>query len=224
MNAQVLLAVGGHADGRGDVADAHLECGAVRDEVRDVLADAVLHVARRRRPQLIEGHINLDRQVDLRDMDEAVAERARQRPVELRDDHAGGVDRVVVHVHPVPSEQYPWASGGVTLTSAASSFTNPRRKRRGTSERNTGTDLRPALVHRLARVRTHEERAVPEVAGHLRAQVRPGAFRVQVDDSNVLQLGRAGDEGVEKDRRGRSGPLQVHLVARADPGDRLIRL
>ena len=39
----------------------------------------------------------------------------------------------------VPSEQNPWRSGGVALTKTASSGNAPESKRRGTSDRNTGT-------------------------------------------------------------------------------------
>ncbi len=39
----------------------------------------------------------------------------------------------------VPSEQKPWASGGVTLTKATSSGSAPLRKSRGTSDRKIGT-------------------------------------------------------------------------------------
>ena len=38
-----------------------------------------------------------------------------------------------------PSEQKPWASGGVRLSSTASSGSVPDVKRAGTSERKTGT-------------------------------------------------------------------------------------
>ena len=39
----------------------------------------------------------------------------------------------------VPSEQNPWASGGVALTNTTSSGRAPLSNRRGTSDRKTGT-------------------------------------------------------------------------------------
>ena len=39
----------------------------------------------------------------------------------------------------VPSEQNPWASGGVALTKTASSGSDPLSNSRGTSDRKTGT-------------------------------------------------------------------------------------
>ena len=39
----------------------------------------------------------------------------------------------------VPSEQNPWASGGVALTNTASSGSAPISNSRGTSDRKTGT-------------------------------------------------------------------------------------
>ena len=47
----------------------------------------------------------------------------------------------------VPSEQKPWASGGETLQRTASSGMSPPEKRRGTSDRKTGTNsARPSFT------------------------------------------------------------------------------
>ena len=80
-----------------------------------------------------------------------------------------------------------------------------------------------ALVHGLARVGPDEQRAVTEVTGHLRAPDAARPFDVEVDHPDVAQLRRPGDQRIEQDRRGRSGTVDVDLVARADPGDGLIR-
>ena len=69
-------------------ADAHLERRAVGDELGDALADAPLDVAdRRHRDASYGGAVDLDAEVDLIDVHEAVAERARHARVDLRDHH-----------------------------------------------------------------------------------------------------------------------------------------
>ena len=126
---------------RRDRADAELERRAVRDEIGDVLADPALDVADRAGCACsYGGYVDLDREVDVVDVDEALAERPRHRPVELDDDRLRGADRRVHRLDAdVPSEQNPWASGGVALTNTASSGSAPDSKRRGTSDRKTGT-------------------------------------------------------------------------------------
>ena len=69
--------------------------GAVRHEVGDELADPALHVAELWDPVLVRGDVDLDRKVDVVDVDEALAQRPRHRPVELDDDGPGRADRGV---------------------------------------------------------------------------------------------------------------------------------
>ena len=75
----------------------------------------------------------------------------------------------------------------------------------------------PTLVDRGPRVRTHEQRPVPEMGRHLRGEMRPRALRVEMDHPDVLQLGRPGHERVEQDRRGRRRALDVDLLAARMP-------
>ena len=77
---------------RRDRADPELERRAVRDELGDVLADPPLDVADRRAGVLVRRDVDLDGEVDVVDVDEAVAERPRHRPVELDDDRLRGPD------------------------------------------------------------------------------------------------------------------------------------
>ena len=72
--------------------------------------------------------------------------------------------------------------------------------------------LGPALVDGAPGIGADEQGEVPEVAGHLRGQVRAGPFDVQVDDPDVLELGRPGHEGVEQHAGRRRSALDVHLV------------
>ena len=39
---------------------------------------------------------------------------------------------------------------------------------------------------------------MPEMALHLRCEVRTGALRVEVDDRHVVEIGSAGNERVEQ--------------------------
>ena len=76
-----------------DRPDPQLDRCPVRDELGDVLADPPFDLANRAARVLVGRHVHLDRQVDLVDVDEAVAEGPGHRPVELDDDRPGGPDR-----------------------------------------------------------------------------------------------------------------------------------
>ena len=87
-----------------------------------------------------------------------------------------------------PSEQNPCASGGVALTRTASSGSAPRLEQPRHVRQEDRHVVRPALVDGGPRVRTDEQRAMAEVARHLRSEVRPGTFGVEVDHADVPQL------------------------------------
>ena len=76
--------------------------------------------ARRRRssaPVVVRRLVDLDREVDVADVDEAVAEGPRHGAVELGDDRASRPPMAAcIASTETPSEQKPLASGGVTLT------------------------------------------------------------------------------------------------------------
>ena len=69
----------GQRDRGRDRADAHLDGGAIRDELGHVLADAPLDIADRGKDVLVRWLVDVHREVDLVDVDERVAERARHR-------------------------------------------------------------------------------------------------------------------------------------------------
>ena len=113
----------------------------------------------------------------------------------------------------VPSEQNPWASGGVALTRTASSGSSRDSKRRGTSDRNAGMySARPSAMAARA-FGPDEQGPVAEVGRHLGRQVRAGALAVEVDHAHVAELRRPRHERVEEDRRRRRGALDVDLLA-----------
>ena len=99
-----------------------------------------------------------------------------------------------------PSEQNPWASGGVALTKTASSGSDagPEQARDvGQEDRHV---VGPPGVHRGAGIRADEQRPVPEGLGHLGREVRSRPLAVEMDDADVAQLGRPRDERIEQNR------------------------
>ena len=186
------------------------------DQLGDVPADPPLDVADRRAGVDVRRDVDLDGQVDVVDVDEAVAERPRHRPVELHDDGLRGADRGVhrldaraqraeamgvgrrrVHEHDVERER--------------AALEQPRDVRE--EDRDV---VRAALAHGPSRVRPDEQRPMPEVALHLRGQVRTRTLRVQVDDRHVAELVGTGHEGVQQHRRRGCRAVHVHAIARSD--------
>ena len=71
-------------------------------------------------------------------------------------------------------------------------------EQRGDVRQEDRHEVGATLVDGLARVGADEQGAVVEVPGHLRRQVRAGAFTVEVRDLDVVQLGRARDKRIEQ--------------------------
>ena len=92
VDPEVVLVHQGHRRGRRDRADPQLERRPVRHEGRDVRADPLLDVADHRVGVGVRRDVDLDAEVDVVDVDEAVAERPRHRPVELDDDRLRRAD------------------------------------------------------------------------------------------------------------------------------------
>ena len=57
----------------------------------------------------------------------------------------------------------------------------------------------PSIVDRGPRVGTHEQRPVPEVAGHRGSQVGAWTLGMEMDHAHVAQLGRPGHQRIEQD-------------------------
>src|SRR5690242_13980807 len=98
MDAEIALIAEEEGGRGGDGTDPELKRRGIRDQVGDVGADLALDIADRADGTLERRHINLDRKVDLVDVDEALSERSWHRPVELDDDRVrcsdGCVDRL----------------------------------------------------------------------------------------------------------------------------------
>ena len=80
-----------------------------------------------------------------------------------------------------------------------------------------------SLVDGGTGIRPDEQRAMPEVAGHLRRQVRPRSLGVEVDDADVAQLRGAIDQRLEQDRRRRGRAVQVDALTGLDDAGRVGR-
>ena len=129
VDAEVALVAQGQRRRRRDRADAQLERRPVRDEVGDVLADPPLDLADRRLACAYGGTSHLDRQVDVRRRGRS-SRRASAASARLNWTMTVFAARIAACIAStdVPSEQKPWASGGVTLTKTASSGSMPARR------------------------------------------------------------------------------------------------
>ena len=155
--------------GSRDGADPELEGGAVGNELGDKRADAPLDHADRRLMELIRRLVGLHREVDLVDMDEAVAEGPRHRPVELDDDRPGGSDRGMHRL-----DRCPERAEAVLVRRRGIDEGHIERKRAGPKEaRNIrqehGHVVRSAVVHRHSCVWPDEQGAVAERSKQRRA-------------------------------------------------------
>src|SRR5207245_6490155 len=83
MDPEVALVAEGECRRRRDGTDAELERRAIGDEVGDVLPDLPLDFFDRANGMFVRGDVDLNGEIDVADVDEAVAKRARHRAVEL---------------------------------------------------------------------------------------------------------------------------------------------
>ena len=91
-----------------DHPDPRLDRRAVADEPRDVLPDPHRDVVRRGRGPREERNVALDDVVDVLEVDETVAERARHLPVDLGDDDLRRISAAALTTSTeTPSEQKP---------------------------------------------------------------------------------------------------------------------
>lgn len=115
MDAEVTAIGEGQRRRRRDRPDPELERRAVGDELRDVLADPPFDVADGfRRP--LEGRLlDLDREVDVIDVDEALAECPRSAGFSWAMTVVAARMAACIASTDTLSEQNPCRSGGVTL-------------------------------------------------------------------------------------------------------------
>ena len=139
VDAEVVLVAQGQRGGGRDRPDPELEGRPVGHELRDEFADPPLDGADRTDRVLVRRHVHLDRQVDVVDVDEALAERSWHRAIELDDDRRGGPDRRVHRLDAGAQRAEPVTVGRRGVDEHASSGSAPESNRRGTSERKTGT-------------------------------------------------------------------------------------
>ena len=140
---------GSRHDRARDRADAHLERRPVGDQVRDVLADPALDLADRRVGVLVGRHVDLDAEVDLGDVDEAVAEGPGHRRLSWAMTVLPQRTAASIASTDVPSEQKPCSSGGVTLMKHGVERQHARVEQERDVRQEDRDELGPALVDRL---------------------------------------------------------------------------
>ena len=209
----MLLVPEAHPDGRRDGPDPHLERRFVRDQVRNVLADPALHVADLAGGVDVGRLVDLDRQVDLADVDVAVAVSARHRLVELCNDRPGATDRGLhrfngrsQRAEAVDIRRRHVGEDGIERQQAA------LHQQRDVRQLDRD-ELRPSFIDGGPSVRTDEERPVEEVTLHLGGKVRVWPLAVEVNDFDVLQLRGLAAQGVEEHGRRGGRALDVNLLA-----------
>src|SRR4029079_17515562 len=92
VDAKILLLAQEERGRRWDRADTQLQRRPIGDEVGDICTDPPLDVADRAEWMLVRWSVDLDREVDLLDVDEALAQRPRHRAIELHDHRLRGTD------------------------------------------------------------------------------------------------------------------------------------
>ena len=164
-----------------------------------MLADPTLDVAEEPDGVLVGRHVNLDRQVDVVHVDEALTERPRHRAVELHDHRAGGADGGVhgFDGHAERAEAVGIGRGRVDEDGIKGQY--PAIEHVGHVGQEDRHVVGPALMNGGSRVGPDEQRPMTEMRRHPGRQMQTRSLRVQVDHPHVAQLGCPGHEGFQQD-------------------------
>jgi hypothetical protein len=197
VNPEVALVAQGQRRRCRNGPDAKLQRGAVGNEVRHELPDPALDVPDRIKRVCIWGQVDFDGEIDLVHVDEAIAERAGHRAVEL-DDH--GLRRPDRRVHRLDAG--PKRTEAVTvrwrgIDEHRVEGQGPRREQPGNVRKEDRHVVGAPLMHGRASVRADEQRPVTEMPRHFRRKMRSRAFDVEVDHPDVLEVVRSIYERVE---------------------------
>ena len=111
--------------GVGDLADAHLQRGAVGDQRGDVAADLAADVVERLRRALGQRHVHRHELGDTVDVEEGIAEGARHVGIDLGEDQLGVSTAARTMSTETPRLTKPSRSGGLTWIRATSMRTRP---------------------------------------------------------------------------------------------------
>ena len=221
VHPEVLLVAQCQCDRGGDGADPQLDRRAMLDQLGDVLTDPPLDLAKLTLDVLVGVDADLGRVVDLRDVDERVAQGTWHPVVELGDHQLARSHRSkrCVYAGPQRAEAVGVGRGDVDQDRVE------RQDARAEEARHVGEEdgdvFGASLVDRGARIGADEERLVAEMAGHLGRKVWRGSLRVEVEDADVLELRSAFDQRVEQDRWGGRSTVDEELLPGADDGNRL---
>ena len=188
-----------------------------------MLADPSLHNADRRVRVRVGRHVDLDGQVDVVDVDEALAQRARHRPIELDDNGLRGPDGGVHGLDAGPERAEPVSVGRRRVDEHRIERHGPALEQSRHVRQEDGHVVGPSLVHGGTGVRADEQRPMSEMAVHGRREVGSRALGMQMHDGHIAQVGRSGDQAVEQDRRGRRRAMEVQPLSGADARSCVLR-
>ena len=209
VDAEFAVAAQRGKDGVRNRADAHLEGGAVFDQVGADFADLGLDFAGGRNGDGRDGDVVLDHRVDAVDVDEAVAVSARHVVIHLGDDVArdlnggdGRLDRDAERAVAVAIGRGDVDEGDVHRHHAAA-------EHGGDFAEENRHVVGAAFVDGPAHVAADKEAVHAEALGHFGLGVRGRTFGVQLDNLHSPQLTVA--RGHRLDQFGRRGCHAVQI-------------
>ena len=164
-------------------------------------------------PDLVGPDVALDCQVDVVDVDEAVAESPRHAAIELHDHCPGRANRRVHRLDARAERAEAVRIRGRRVHEHEVEREHPGLEQARHVGQERGHVVGTALVDGGAGVRTDEQRPMPEVGRHLRREMGAGALAMEVDDADGLELRRSRDERVEEHGWSGRRALEVQLVA-----------
>jgi hypothetical protein len=201
----------------GDLADAHLQGGAVLDQLGDVRADAARHAADRGGArQLQHRPVHLYDVAEPRHVNEGVPERARHAAVD-EGQHRLGALRRRLRALDADAER---AEAVLVRRRDVHERHVYRQLARADQPRDLGqvdrNEVRPALVHGVAHVRAREQGTVAEHALEARLDVVGAAEREQVRHRHPEQLAGAADQRAHELLGVAAAGVDPNVVARPD--------
>ena len=214
VDAEIVLVRQHGEDGVGDIADAELERGAIGDQPFEVQGDVAHRLGHLVAGRPLEQRLGVvDELVDLVDMNERVAERARHPLVDLGDDELGRFDR---RLRDVDRDAQAAPAVLVRRTDAHQrdvDAQSPRAKQGRHLGQKHGSVVGARLGHGLAHAVADEESVGAEVVRETRVGVGGDAEREHVDDFGVREVLAGADQRAGQRLRFAAGRTNEDAVA-----------
>lgn len=207
--------------GVGDGADTELQRRTVLDEAGYVEPDGALDLAEL--GALGDGYrvVDVDGDVDVAEVQQAVTKAARHAGVDLCDDGLGGLDRGARGVHR-------GSKRAVAVLVRRRDVDERDVERHGTAAEELrhlaqehGHVVGLTTSHRLPDVLADEQGVDAEARRHLRLRVRGGALGVKLDDLDGAEFGGAGGQSAYEALRRGGDAVYVDAVAGTHRADGL---